>query len=85
MAEVNDVMQEIQGEIDDKKKELEIEVVDNPPPKQETKVEEKQPEPKQEEPKQEKAEEDAEYGRKVQARIKKVIAEKKKAEEEALE
>ena len=53
MAEVNDVMQEIQGEIDDKKKELEIEVVDNPPPKQETKVEEKQPEPKQPEPKQE--------------------------------
>ena len=83
MAEVNDVMQEIQGEIDDKKKELEIEVVDNPPPKQETKVEEKQPEPKQEEPKQEKANEDAEYGRKVQTRIKKVIAEKKKAEEEA--
>ena len=37
MAEVNDVMQEIQGEIDDKKKELEIEVVENQPPKQESK------------------------------------------------
>ena len=83
MAEVNDVMQEIQGEIDDKKKELEIEVVDNPPPKQETKVEEKQPEPKQPEPKQEKEEEKAEYGRKVQKRIKTVLADKKKAEEEA--
>ena len=83
MAEVNDVMQEIQGEIDDKKKELEIEVVDNPPPKQETKVEEKQPEEKQPEPKQEKEEEKAEYGRKVQKRIKTVLADKKKAEEEA--
>ena len=37
MAEVNDVMQEIQGEIDDKKKELEIEVVENQPPKQRSK------------------------------------------------
>ena len=83
MAEVNDVMQEIQGEINDKKKELEIEVVDNPPPKQEAKVEEKQPEPKQEEPKQDKEEEKAEYGRKVQKRIKTVLADKKKAEEEA--
>ena len=83
MAEVNDVMQEIQGEIDDKKKELEIEVVENEPPKQETKVEEKQPEPKQPEPKQEKEEEKAEYGRKVQKRIKTVLADKKKAEEEA--
>jgi len=83
MAEVNDVMQEIQGEIDDKKKELEIEVVDNPPPKQETKVEEKQPEEKQPESKQDKEEEKAEYGRKVQKRIKTVLADKKKAEEEA--
>ena len=84
MAEVNDVMQEIQGEIDDKKKELEIEVVENEPPKQEVKVEEQQPEQKPEEkPKQEKAEEDSEYGRKVQKRIKNVLADKKKAEEEA--
>ena len=30
-------MQEIQGEIDDKKKELEIEVVENQPPKQRSK------------------------------------------------
>ena len=84
MAEVNDVMQEIQGEIDDKKKELEIEVVENQPPKQEVKVEEQQPEQKPEEkPKQEKAEDDSEYGRKVQRRIKNVLADKKKAEEEA--
>ena len=84
MAEVNDVMQEIQGEIDDKKKELEIEVVENQPPKQEVKVEEQQPEQKPEEkPKQEKVEDDSEYGRKVQRRIKNVLADKKKAEEEA--
>jgi len=84
MAEVNDVMQEIQGEIDDKKKELEIEVVENQPPKQEVKVEEQQQEQKPEEkPKQEKAEDDSEYGRKVQRRIKNVLADKKKAEEEA--
>ena len=84
MAEVNDVMQEIQGEIDDKKKELEIEVVENQPPKQEVKVEEQKPEQKPEEkPKQEKVEDDSEYGRKVQRRIKNVLADKKKAEEEA--
>ena len=83
MAETNPIVDEINKEIEETKNkiatdDLEIEITEEKEePKEEKEVEEEQPKEQKEKPK------DQEYGVKVQNRIRKLVAEKKSADEKA--